>query len=202
MQLQGVQVEPLHTGQNDDAIGSARVLVRFSDDEVLEGDAVALDFDRPDFELVLADPDANTRRALIPLPSVKRVTLDRRPVPGQRDLSDMQKVALHFTDGEVITGHLGEGPRRGRYGVQVELVSREGDEVELLGIPYDNLKAMFFLKSWDGPFEEPLEMDGERLSTPLVELLRELRVLADSRDRGDIDDSEFDRQRRAVLDRI
>src|SRR5437899_5914658 len=139
-------MEPLHIGGEVEP--TSRVLVRFSDDEVLVGDAVALDLDRPDFELVLADPDANSRRALIPLPSVKFVTFDRRAVAARSDVREMQKVALHFTDGEVITGLLGDDPRRGRYGVQLELLSPEGDEAELLGIPYDSLKAMFFLRSW------------------------------------------------------
>jgi len=180
---------------------TSRVVVRFSDDEVLEGDAWALDLDRPDFELVLADPDANERRALIPLPSVKCVTFDRRPVPARDDVRDRQKVALHFVDGEVITGLLGDDPRRGRYGVQLELLTPEGDEVELLGIPYDSLKALFFLRAWEGPLDAGAT-DTPLPATPLVDLLRELRHLAESRDRGDIGDGEFQRRRRAVLDRM
>jgi hypothetical protein len=191
-------MEPLHIGGEVEP--TSRVLVRFSDDEVLEGDAVALDLDRPDFELVLADPDANGRRALIPLPSVKFVTFDRRAVAAPADVREMQKVALHFTDGEVITGLLGDGPRRGRYGVQLELLSPEGDEAELLGIPYDSLKAMFFLRSWDGG--DSFVAEDTLPATPLVELLRELRHLAESRDRGDIDDGEFQSRRREVLDRM
>jgi len=193
-------VEPLRIGGGDVA-APARVLVRFSDDEILEGDAVSLDLDQPDFELVLADPDANSRRALIPLPSVKCVTFDRRPADATA-VDGMQKVALHFTDGEVIIGLLGDDPRRGRYGVQLELVSPDGDEVELLGIPYDALKALFFLQQWEGPHLDPSLHTMESPATPLVDLLGELRRLAGERDRGDIDDREFVRRRRAVLDRI
>jgi hypothetical protein len=194
-------MEPLHIGREVEK--PARVVVRFSDDEVLEGDAVALDLDRPDFELVLADPDANGRRALIPLPSVKCVTFDRRPAPLRDGVEDMQKVALHFVDGEVLTGLLGDDPRRGRYGVQLELLSPEGDEVELLGIPYDSLKALFFLRAFDGAHDEDDDgADAPVPATPLVDLLRELRRLADSRDRGDIDDGEFQARRRDVLDRM
>jgi hypothetical protein len=195
-------MEPLHIGREVEQ--ASRVLVRFSDDEVLEGDAVALDLDRPDFELVLADPGANGRRALIPLPSVKCVTMERRAVAVRDDVREMQKVALHFTDGEVMTGLLGDSPRRGRYGVQLELLSPDGEEAELLGIPYDSLKAMFFLRAWDGAAFEDAPVDGEAEfpATPLVDLLRELRHLAESRDRGDIDDGEFQTRRRDVLDRI
>jgi hypothetical protein len=132
---------------------------------------------------------------------VKCVTFERRAVADSR-VDGMQKVALHFTDGEVITGLLGEAPRRRRYGVQLELVNPEGDEVELLGIPYDSLKALFFLQAWEGPQLDPSEHMGASLATPLVDLLGELRRLAEERDRGEIDDSEFVRRRRAVLDRI
>ncbi len=193
-------MEPLHIGR--EAAQLSRVVVRFSDDEVLEGDA-ALDLDRPDFELVLADPDANGRRALIPLPSVKCVSFERRPVPAGDGVASMQKVALHFVDGEVMCGLLGDDPRRGRYGVELELVSPEGDEVELLGIPYDSLKALFYLRHWDAA-EDDLVDDTEQPvpATPLVDLLRELRVLSDSRDRGEIDDGEFQARRRQVLDRM
>jgi hypothetical protein len=185
----------------DDAAPPSRVQVRFSDDEILEGDAVSLDLDRPDFELVLADPGANSRRAMIPLPSVKCVTFERRAVDSTAT-GDMQKVALHFNDGEVITGLLGE-TRRGRYGVQLELVNRAGDQVELLGIPYDSLKAMFFLQAWEAPhMDDPVVHLSQSLATPLVDLLSELRDLADLRDRGDIDDLEFVSRRRAVLDLI
>lgn len=198
---QATAVESLRMGR-DDATASARVLVRFADDEILEGDAVSLDLDSPDFELVLVDPDANSRRALIPLPSVKCVTFARRPRDSAQSLSAMQKVALHFNDGEVITGLLGEH-HRGRYGVRLELVSPDGDEVELLGIPYDSLKAMFFIQAWEGPQVDPALPHADRgLTTPLVELLGELRALADQRDKGDIDDGEFVRRRRLVLDRI
>jgi hypothetical protein len=193
-------VEPLHIGR-DDVTAQSHVLVRFSDDEILEGDAVSLDLDQPDFELVLADRDQNTRRALIPLPSVKCVTLSRRATPVRNDLDDMQKVALHFVDGEVITGLLGDDPRRGRYGVQLELLSPEGDEIEMLGIPYDSLKALFFLRAWDGPAEEvSFDRPAPLPATPLVDLLHELGHLADSRDRGDIDAHEFRTRRRAILD--
>ena len=194
-------MEPLHVAREDRP--SSRVLVRFSDDEVLEGDAVALDLDRPDFELVLADPGANGRRALIPLPSVKCVSFERRPAPLRPALEDMQKVALHFVDGEVITGLLGDDPQRGRYGVQLALVSPEGDEVELLGIPYDSLKALFYLRTWDGPHDDSAgDAAPAPEATPLVDLLRELRHLAEERDRGDIDDGEFHSRRRSVLDRM
>jgi hypothetical protein len=183
-----------------------RVLVRFADDEIIEGRAATVDLDQPDFELALVDPDANSERALIPLPSVKSVTLERRALDDAAEVDGMQKVALRFRDGEVLCGLLVDGPRRQRYGVTVELLSPGGDEVELLGIPYDNLKAVFFLKSWDSRPPEftdvTQEWSGRRQDTPLLDLLGEIHRFASLRDRGEISADEFGRRRLEILDRI
>ncbi len=63
---------------------------------------------------------------------------------------------------------------------------------------------MFFLQAWEGPnIDDPVvELTTQSLTTPLVDLLGELRDLADLRDRGEIDDLEFVSRRRAVLDLI
>jgi translation initiation factor IF-1 len=183
-----------------------RVLVRFPDDEILEGEMSALDLDQPDFELVVADPGTNNRRALIPLPSVKCVTLEKRHLAQRTATEDLAKVALRFRDGEVIKGHIAGGMRRGKYGVSVELINPDGDEVELLGIPYDSLKAVFYVKSWDSrPAEyanESGSWSGKRNDTPLVDLLSELRRVADMRDRGEVTQGEYRRRRQTILDRM
>lgn len=188
----------------DDAL--EHVLVRFADDEIIEGRTTRVDLDQPDFELAVADPGANSERALIPLPSVKSVTLGRRVLDDVAPVDGMQKVALRFRDGEVLRGLLVDGPRRQRYGVTVELLSPGGDEVELLGIPYDNLKAVFFLKSWDSRPPEyadvTQEWSGRREDTPLLDLLGEIHRWADLRDRGEISSDEFGRRRKAILERI
>jgi len=190
-----------------DADGTpVRVLVRFADDEILEGSAGVVDLDQPDIELALLDPDANSVRAIIPLPSVKSVTLERRVLDDAAPVTGMQKVALRFKDGEVLRGLLVDGPKRSRYGVTVELLSPGGDEVELLGIPYDNLKAVFFLKSWDSRPPEfgdvTHEWTGRRTDAPLLDLLSEIHRCAGLRDRGEISADEFGRRRREILDRI
>ena len=183
-----------------------RVLVRFADDEVLEGRAIRVDLDQPDFELALADSSANSERALIPLPSVKSVTLERRTLDDIAPVAGLQKVALRFRDGEVLRGLVVDGPRRARYGLTVELLSPGGDEVELLGIPYENLKAVFFLKSWDSRPPEFADITrswtGRRDDTPLLDLLTEIHRFGRLRDRGEISTDEFGRRRREILDRI
>jgi hypothetical protein len=62
---------------------------------------------------------------------------------------------------------------------------------------------MFVLQAWEGPESDtPSVAEMRSLTTPLVDLLGELRTLAQLRDRGDIDDKEFSDRRRAVLDLI
>jgi hypothetical protein len=118
----------------------------------------------------------------------------------------MQKVAVRFLDGEVVKGLISENPQRGKYGVTVELVSPAGDEIELLGIPYHSLKAVFYLKSWDSRPPEYVDVTGQwsgtRMDTPLVDLLGEIGRLADLRDRGELTDADFQRRRRVILDKI
>jgi hypothetical protein len=186
--------------------GGSRALVRFPDDEILEGELAALDLDKPDFELVVADPGTNKRHAVIPLPSVKCVTFARRRLEQSTATGGMPKVALRFRDGEVIKGHIAGGMRRGRYGVGVELVNPEGDAVELLGIPYDSLKAVFYVKSWDSRPAEYVEATGtwvgKRSETPLVELLGKLRRISEMRSQGELTDGEYQRRRKSILDRM
>lgn len=182
------------------------MVIRFADDELLEGRVEELDLDAPDFELEVRDHGTNNERAIIPFPSVKRVTLERRVPEQPLELEGMQKVALRFRDGEVVKGLMSAPPRRGRYGVAVELLSPDGEEVELLGIPYSSLKAVFYLKSWDSRPSETLEVtgrwSGHRVDTPLVDLLGDIGRLADLRDRSEITEDEFQRRRRVILDMI
>jgi len=184
--------------------GYEHVVVHFSDNEVLEGIAIDLDPDAPDFEVVLADPDTNSRRALIPFSAVKRVTLSRPTADPIDSLDDLPKVALRFHDGEVLHGLLERAPRRGRYGVVVRLVSPDGDAVETVGMPHDALKALFYLRTWEGGLGEGVDLtrawDERPRETPLIELLGEIKRLSRLRDHGEISDEDFRRRRNSVLD--
>ena len=84
----------------------AKVVVRFFDDETLEGIARDLDFDEPDFLVEVDDAGGldNNETAWIPLTAVKWVELARDP-----DLASetpTRTVAIRFLDGEVLRGHL------------------------------------------------------------------------------------------------
>jgi len=187
-------------------VAGATVLVRFRDDEILEGTAPELDLDRPEFELTVVDPGTNNRSALVPLSSVKSVLLERREVHAEADTARLQKVAIHFWDGEVLKGLLAEEPKRHVHGLTVPLVSRALDEIEVVGIPYTSVKAVYYVKTWDSRGAEFVRETGRwtlgRADTPLLDLLGEIRGLNQLRSRGHLTDVEFDKRRREVLARI
>lgn len=181
------------------------MLVRFADNELVEGMAVDLDLDRPDFELRFRD-QTNNRVAIVPLPAVKSIRIDRRPLEEWSADWPLQKIAVHFQDGEVLKGLLGSPADRRAHGILLTLVTPARDEVETIGLPYPGVKAVYFLKSWDGrPPDARLE-DAEpswhRPETPLVNLLGEITSLDSLRRTGGIEDGDFERRRQDVLRRI
>jgi hypothetical protein len=182
------------------------VTIRFLDDEIMEGRVDTISLDQPNLELEMIDQTSNNERALIPLPSVKRITLGSGvPTPEEQARAE-KKVAIRFQDGEVLKGYLDGDLIHATYGVTMRLMAVEKDRIETLGVPYTALKALFYLKSWD---TRPPEFDGEedrhlgtRLSSPLVDLISDMGQLDKLRKRGAITESEFQRKRRKILDNI
>jgi hypothetical protein len=182
------------------------VVVRFRDNEILEGHVDALDFGRSDFELVVADPASNNRRVIVPLASIKLVLLDRMDFGSEPDVARLQKLAIHFWDGEVMKGLAGQPLERHRYGMVIPLISPALDEIEVFGIPYTAVKAVYYVKAWDSRSAEFERETGHwklgRVDTPLLDLLGEIRGLTQLRTRGHLSDVEYERKRREVLERI
>src|SRR3979411_2931951 len=132
----------------------AKVVVRFFDDETVEGVAPDLDFDEPDFLVEVDDAGGpgDNETAWIPRTAVKWVEL-----PRDKDLSDTptRKVAIRFLDGEVLRGHLDGTLERHRYGVVLHLHAEATDSpVRKLGIPFSAVKALFFVREFDARGEE------------------------------------------------
>jgi putative oligomerization/nucleic acid binding protein len=182
------------------------VTVRFLDDEIMQGSVGTVSLDQPNLELDLQDESSNNERALIPLPSIKRITL-KAQIPGKEEQARAErKVAIRFVDGEVLKGYLDGELKHATHGVVMHLMTVEKDRIETLAIPYTALKALFYLKSWD---TRPPEYDGaedrhlnKRLSSPLVDLISDMGQLDKLRQRGAITESEFQRKRRKILDNI
>jgi hypothetical protein len=184
------------------------VLVRFADDEVAEGHTSDLDLEQTEFELQYANPEDNTRSAIVPFASVKRVLLHQDEVREHVPDDVLRKVALHFWDGEVVKGLLRSLPERHRNGMTVELLTPEAERAEVYALPYHALKAVFFLRTWDTrpPHVERTgtraRLTRPRQEAPLIELLSEIRGLRGLRHRGQISAVEYERRRGQVLERI
>lgn len=185
-----------------------RVLVHFADGEVVEGTTGALSLDRPEFDLWFDARSSNSREAIVPLASVKRVRLHQDVVSPQLAADSLRKVAIHFWDGEVLTGLLAAAPQRYRFAVTVDLVDTAARRCESWALPYHAVKAIFFLRSWDTRPPQIDVRDGTphavlpRQEAPLIDLLREIRGLRGLRHRGQISAVEYDRRRGRVLERI
>jgi hypothetical protein len=184
----------------------AKVIVRFFDDETLEGAARDLDFDEPDF-LVEVDDSAgleNNETAWIPMTAVKWVEM-----PIDTDLADTptRKVAIRFLDGEVLRGHLDGTLERHRYGVVLNLHAEHDDSpVRRLGIPFSAVKALFFIREFDARGEEAGTASeaylARRTMAPLLDVLEEMDMLARLQRDGLLSDDEFESKRTQVLERL
>ena len=127
-----------------------RMAVHFFDREILEGSADQFSLDYPEF-ILKPEPQDNNLRARVPLASVKMVSLASRPFACDGDDSGpgVQRVALHFSNGEVKCGLLERAPQVGRFGLLLRFRlegSNEAGEWALLGIPFTSLKAIFYTK--------------------------------------------------------
>lgn len=184
---------------------SNTVTVRFLDDEIMEGRVAQLTLEEPNIVLELP-ASTNNERALVPLPSIKRITFEAGEPTDAVRAQASRKVAIRFQDGEVLKGYLDGEVRHATHGITLRLLTVEKDRVETLGIPYTALKALFYVKTWDS---RPPEFDGEvdlhvskRLTSPLVDLMSNIGELEKLRKRGTISESEFQRKRRKILDNI
>jgi len=182
------------------------VTVRFLDDEIMEGRIDRLTMEEPNIVLELAHQATNNERALVPLPSIKRITFDTQAPTRQQREASSRKVAIRFQDGEVLKGYLYGELEHAMHGITMRLMTVDKDRLETLGIPFTALKALFYVKTWDS---RPPEFDGEvdlrlskRLSSPLVDLMSNIGDLEKLRKRGTISESEFQRKKKKILDNI
>lgn len=184
-----------------------RVVVRFKDDEILEGLTRVIDLDEPDFTLTLPGTVSGGRVAIIPLTSIKNVLLQRVELEHDLDRAHMSSVRIVFWDGDVLHGLLGSEPERRRFGMTLPLVSPALDEIEVLGIPYVAVKAVHIITRPAWPQQPHAVRETDRwnmppMDAPLLSLLGEIRRLTVLRTEGGISSDDFNRRRREVLARI
>ena len=184
-----------------------RVVVRFKDDEILEGLTHVIDLDEPDFTLTLPGSVSGRRVAIIPVSSIKNVVLQRVELEHDIDRAHMSSVRIVFWDGDVLHGLLGSEPERRRFGMTLPLVSPALDEIEVLGIPYVAVKAIHIITRPAWPAQHQSLRETERwnvppVDAPLLSLLGEIRRLTVLRTEGGISADDFSRRRREVLAQI
>lgn len=188
--------------------GEQRVLIHFADGEIVEGTTSGVDLDRPEFDVWFEGQMSNSREAIVPVASVKRVRLHQGAAPPQHSADAFRKVAVHFWDGEVLKGLLASPPHRHRFAMGLDLVDLEVQRCETWALPYHAVKAVFFLRTWDTRPPEFELRAGQRHAVlprheaPLIDLLGEIRGLRGLRHRGQISAVEYERRRGQVLDRI
>ena len=185
-----------------------KVSVRFFDDETIEGIAHELTFDEPDFQLEVQGAEGleNNEMAWIPLNAVKWVELPPEATSGG---GNHRRVAIRFFDGEVVRGHATDDVRRHRQGFVLN-VYPENDPDGLprrLGIPFTAIKAVFYVRQFDGRQEDEKGMPSEsylakRTMAPLVDVIDEMEMLQKLHDTGVLSEQEFREKRTAVLERL
>jgi hypothetical protein len=185
---------------------STTVTIHFLDDEIIEGRVGTISLDQPRLELDLPDDGSNNERAVVPLPSIKRITLEVAEPTAAETKREGKKVAIRFVDGQVVKGYLDGAIRYATHGLKLRLMTVDKERIETVAIPYTALKALFYLKAWD---TRPIEYDSAqdrhletRLSSPLVDLISDIGQLDKLRKRGAISEGEFQRKRRKILDNI
>jgi hypothetical protein len=184
----------------------SHVKVRFFDDETLVGEAAELDFDEPDFILEIHDPSGleNSKVAWIPLSAVKVVEY---PADGGHE-AHSKKVAIRFLDGEVLRGHVGGEVRRHRFGISLYLHpenSSDGAGVQRIAVPFSAIKALFYVREFDGRVEEDQGLPSDaylarRTMAPLLEVLEEMDMLARLHRGGVLTEDEFKAKRSHLLE--
>jgi len=165
----------------------ARVVVRFFDDETVEGVARDLDFDEPDFLVEVDDAGGLENKELADTPT--------------------RKVAIRFLDGEVLRGHLDGTLERHRYGVVLHLHAEQSDSpIRKLGIPFSAVKALFFVREFDARGEEAGTASdaylARRTMAPLLDVLEEMDMLTRLHRDGLLSDHEYASKRTLVLERL
>src|SRR5437773_2281881 len=97
------------------------VTVRFLDDEIMEGQVGTISLNQPNIELEMLEA-SNNERALVPLPSIKRITLAAGAPSAEEQARAERKVAIRFQDGEVLKGYLDGALRQASHGLTLRLI--------------------------------------------------------------------------------
>ena len=175
-----------------------KLTIRFNDNEVLQGVVPELNLDSPELAVEVEGP-SNNRGALIPLAAVKKINMGSGPADEHAAKAD-KMVALRFQDGEVLRGYLNGSLTHFSHGLTMTLYSPDKSAMDTVGVPYTSLKALFYVKSWDG--RPPGFRRSGEVAPPLLQLLGDVREITRLYQSGAISREEFLAHRRSLLERF
>jgi hypothetical protein len=132
-----------------------RVVVRFLDGEILEGESDAATLQKMGFPV--AFPDGNNQIAWVSLASIKYVTFPGTVhEPGEVDLREgtTVKVVLHFVDGETMRSFKDDTFVQEGEGFNMRIWDEQQKGLVRVIVSLHALKAIFFVNEWDSRSDE------------------------------------------------
>jgi hypothetical protein len=168
------------------------VIISFLDGEVLYAETPELTFDQQVIEAELRNVDPNNERALFPVTAIRQLIVgDSEPAPDESVVSQWDRAAFHFVDGEVLRASISPDVMLGRHGGVWRVVEPGSGELRTLGIPYPALKGVYRIRQWDSRPLSERSADGRFDHFARILAEREISETTESAP-----------QRRALLSRI
>ena len=134
-----------------------RVTVRFIDGEVLEGSSEAANLPKMGFPVALPE-DGNNQIAWVSLASIKYVlfpdSIHELGAVDPREQMAMTKVALHFSDGEIMRTYKDDSFQQDGEGFNLRIWEPQASGLIRVIVSLHALKAIFFVKEWDSRSNE------------------------------------------------
>ena len=125
------------------------VLLTFLDGEVMRAEAALIDFHQPVLTVQSLETKGNNREVTVPLSSLKYVIFGGETEADPTSTHDLTKVAIHFSDHEVLRAYVARDTLGGPHGVIYTLWDPEQKVQRQIGVPYSAVKAIFKVKRWD-----------------------------------------------------
>jgi hypothetical protein len=133
-----------------------RVIVKFIDGEVMEGESEAANLQKMGFPVHFAD--GNNQIAWVSLASIKYVvfpdTVLEQADADPREVQDFTKVVLHFSDGEMLRSYKDDTFQQEGEGFNMRVWDEDRRGLIRVIVSLHALKAIFFVRQWDSRTDE------------------------------------------------
>lgn len=133
-----------------------RVIVKFIDGEVMQGESEAANLQKMGFPVHF--PDGNNQIAWVSLASIKYVVFPdavlEKAEADPRESQDFVKVVLHFSDGEMLRSYKDDTFQQEGEGFNMRVWDDDQRGLVRVIVSLHALKAIFFVRQWDSRTEE------------------------------------------------